>query len=458
MKKIIKKFFLVYLVSWVVGFCLLLWQLMTRGQSFSESTAQYFEDILPNKSYLIAQHLFFLAFLVVFLLFRYFRKVFKKYGSKIMFKRLGLYLLLPVTLLIVGYKSLVHMNTSEVIDFTWDEGAMNRSGEVANHFKQDGLHRGMSVFGWQEDNTEGIEALVKANVEWVAVVPFIWQENEKSSEVASKRDDGIFTRRDSLFIKTINNLHDKGIYVHLKPHLWLGEGWRANLNYKSTTEWDTWFATYCSRMLHYAKLAQLTKAELFCVGTELKTSIKAQPKAWAALIKEIRKVYSGKLTYAANWHDEYEYITFWNQLDYIGIQAYFPLTKNENPDLESIKQGWQPHLKTLANLSEKEDRPILFTEVGYKSEAGATIRPWEWDESFDILYKKKSDQTQLLAFEALFQELWNQPWFAGVYIWEWNTRSKASNAATDLNFSPRFKPAENIIAKWFGKTAEAPND
>lgn len=368
-----------------------------------------------------------------------------------MFKRLGLYLLLPATLLIVGFKTLVHLNTSEAVNFTWDENAMNPSGEVTHHFERDGLHRGMSVFGWQEDNTKAIEALVNANVEWVAVVPFIWQEDEKSPEIASKREDGLFTKRDSLFIKVIKELRDKQIRVHLKPHLWLGEGWRANLNYTSESAWDIWFNSYRSRMLHYAKMAQLTGTELFCVGTELKTSIKAQPEAWEQLIKEVKTIYDGKLTYAANWHDEYEYISFWNQLDFIGIQAYFPLTKNKNPDLNSIKEGWQPHIKTLADLSKKEDRPILFTEVGYKSEASATIKPWEWDDTFGVLYKKKSDQTQQLAFEALFQEVWNQEWFAGVYIWEWNTRSEATNAATNLNFSPRFKPAENVIAKWFGK-------
>ncbi|NKI30928.1 glycoside hydrolase family 113 [Croceivirga thetidis] len=451
MKKNIKNVVLIYLISWVLGFVLLLWQLVARGEGFVESVQRYFEDVLPNKSFLVAQHLLFLILLVLFLLVRYFRKVYRKYGSKLMFKRLGLYLLLPVTLLVVSFKTLVHLNTSEVIDFTWDEKAMNQSGEVANYYERDGLHRGMSVFGWQQDNTEGIDALVKANVEWVAVVPFIWQENEQSPEVASKREDGIFTRRDSTFIKAINDLHQKGIHVHLKPHLWLGEGWRSNLNYSSKEDWDTWFNSYRSRMLHYAKMAQLTKAELFCVGTELRTSIKKQPEAWKLLIADIRDIYDGPLTYAANWYDEYEHIGFWDALDYIGIQAYFPLTKVENPDLESIKTGWQPHIETLAALSKTEGKPILFTEVGYKSEASATIKPWEWDDTFGVLYKKKSDQTQQLAFEALFQELWDEEWFAGVYIWEWNTRSQESNAPTNLNFSPRFKPAENVIAKWFGQ-------
>ncbi len=452
MTKAIKEVLILYLISWLVGLGLLLWQLMAHGQKFFESVSVFFFQILPNTSYLILQHLLFVVLLVLFFLFRYFKTVYQKRGRHIMLKRLGLYLLLPSTLLIIGFKTLIHLNTSEVIHFTWDQQMMNLSGEVGNFFERDGLHRGMSVFGWKENNSKEIEALVKANVEWVAVVPFIWQENEKSHEIASKREDGVFTKRDSLFIKVIHELHAKGIHVHLKPHIWLGEGWRSNLKYPSKTKWDVWFNSYRSRMLHYAKMAHLTKVELFCIGTELRTSIKAQPEAWKQLINDIREVYDGPLTYAANWHDEYEHITFWDELDYIGIQAYFPLTKIKNPDIEHIKTGWQPHLKNLASLSKKEGKPILFTEVGYKSEASATIKPWEWEDTFGVLYKKKSDQTQQLAFEALFQELWDKDWFAGVYVWRWNTQSRESNASTNLDFSPRFKPAENVIAKWFGPT------
>jgi hypothetical protein len=35
-----------------------------------------------------------------------------------------------------------------------------------------------------------------------------------------------------------------------------------------------------------------------------------RPKYWQELILEIRKVYKGKLTYAANW-DEFKRVPFW---------------------------------------------------------------------------------------------------------------------------------------------------
>ena len=198
-------------------------------------------------------------------------------------------------------------------------------------------------------------------------------------------------------------------------------------------------------------MAQETGVALFCVGTELRTSIAQQPEKWNLLVSEIKTIYKGKLTYAANWDGDYDEITFWDQMDYIGIQAYFPLTDSINPNLETIKKGWDPHITLLKGLSERHNKPILFTEVGYKSESSSTIRPWEWNSGLAVLHQEKSNRTQVLAYEALFQKLWQEDWFAGMYIWQWNTQTKASNAAKNLDFSPRFKPAENVIAKWFGE-------
>lgn len=49
------------------------------------------------------------------------------------------------------------------------------------------------------------------------------------------------------------------------------------------------------------------------------------------LIRQIRRVYHGPLTYAANWSGEYKQIRFWDALDYVGIQAYFPLRHGRQP-------------------------------------------------------------------------------------------------------------------------------
>jgi len=42
-----------------------------------------------------------------------------------------------------------------------------------------------------------------------------------------------------------------------------------------------------------------------------------------------------------------EKITFWDELDYIGIQAYFPLVDNKYPTAEEISKGWNDYFPAM---------------------------------------------------------------------------------------------------------------
>lgn len=451
-KKEIRNILVTYLMTWLAVFIVVTTRISIGKRTFSEAATLFFE-FLSNSSFIVAIHVLFGIILILFWVIRYFIRLHKKKGRQTFFKQLFYRLITPVLFIFLTFKTLVFANSNENYNFQWDDTLMNSDLVPSDFYEVDQMHRGMSVFGWRsEQNEASIDSLIKANVEWVAVIPFIDQEDETSKTVRRPIDkDAEWTSRDSSFINTIQTIHDKGLHVQLKPHLWTFSGWRANLTLATDEEWNAWFDSYEAYMLYYARMAELTNSELFCIGTELKTSIKKQPQRWKRLIGEIRSIYSGKLTYAANWHDEYEYIEFWDDLDYIGIQAYFPLTKNKNPDLETIEKGWKRHLIKLEKLYQTYQKPILFTEVGYKSDASATIKPWEWDSFLSVLSERKSDRTQQLAYEALFKQLWHKEWFAGMYLWQWDNRSTREDAPTNLDFSPRFKPAENTIAKWYGK-------
>ena len=451
MKKVIITVFKVYLFSWLFILLFFLFNVVDKDTSISEALG-FFLEFLSNSSFLIACHVIFIVFYLLFLIFRYFFRVYRKKGWKKALIRLSLRLILPIVIIYSSFRFISYKNSQENYNYSWDTTVENTSGLSKDLFKKDGKHRGVSVFGWRKENKEAINRLIKNNIEWAAVIPFLYQDDETSNQIRPGNKTGIWSRRDSTFIRTINELHKKGIYAHLKPHLWLGNGWRSNLKMNSQKDWDVWFESYEKEMLHYAKMAEQTKVELFCIGTELRTSVINNQDKWISLIKKIRAVYSGKITYAANWDREFNEVAFWNELDYIGVQAYFPITKNKNPELQEIKEGWNRHINQLEALSKKYEKPILFTEIGYKSEASATIRPWEWDSFFSSLTRKKSDKTQQLAYEAMFEMLWEKDWFSGAYIWDWGARSKKENAAKSLDFSPQFKPAENTIAKWYGKS------
>jgi hypothetical protein len=105
---------------------------------------------------------------------------------------------------------------------------------------------------------------------------------------------------------------------------------------------------------------------------------------WRRLIDEIREVYSGELTYAANF-DQYEMVTFWDALDYIAVNAYFPLRKLWQPGTTAkelypvFETRWAAILRSIHSLSVENgwgEKPILFTELGYVYRRDSTIQPW----------------------------------------------------------------------------------
>ena len=440
----------IYGFTWLLVLALFLWRVVDQDTSVSEALS-FFVEAIGNTTFLIAVHVLFAVIYLVFLISRYFLRLYQRKGLKTSLKRFSLWFLSPVLVLILSFRFITYSNSNEEFNFQWDSSIENKTKYSKDLFSKDGKHRGMSVFGWRGAGEQAISDLVRNNIEWVAVIPFLYQEDEQTKAMNVPEAVGSWSRRDSVFIRSINNLHARNIRVHLKPHLWMNSGWRSNINFNSKGDWDIWFESYRKNMLHYARLAEELKVGLFCVGTELRTSLKNQEKDWVSLIKEIKAIYKGKLTYAANWDDKFDQADFWNELDYIGVQAYFPLTQKKNPNLMEIKQGWEKHMEKLENIALTYGKPILFTEVGYKSEASATIKPWEWGSFLSILYKQKSDKTQQLAYEAMFQQFWGKDWFSGSYIWQWDTRTSAENAPKDLDFSPRFKPAQNTMAKWYGK-------
>ena len=351
-------------------------------------------------------------------------------------------LIIPVFILVYGVKFIIDYNNKEDFNYEWNTSVENTSKISKKRFLQDDKIRGMNVYRIGRRNSETTNnELIKNNIEWISVLPYFYQETENSKNINTPDSLGIWSRRDSTLIKGINELHQKQLFVMLKPHLWMNSGWRSNINFDDKKDWNAWFADYKKIMIHYAQMAQKTNVDLFCIGTELRSSLKEVPKKWLSLIKEIKSIYTGKLTYAANWDDDLEFTAFWNEMDYIGIQAYYPLTENKSPSLEEIKKGWDTHLIKLKSISEKFDKKILFTELGYRADASATIEPWAWGSFFERLYLKKSDKTQLLAYQALYEKIWNKPWFAGTFPWEWNSG----------DFPVYGKPAQNMIAIWYAK-------
>jgi len=331
--------------------------------------------------------------------------------------------------------------------------------------------RGVSwVAGPQEVSDDSYYLVLKQHhVNWIVQTPFGWQPRYDEPGLTLRTQGGWWGEMDEGLRVTTQKAREQGIKTLLKPHIWLhkrenGDKWRSDIAMKDEAAWREWFANYRTFILHYATLAEETGIEALCIGTELHQTAK-RTEDWLVLIAEIRSLYKGELTYAANWYQEFEDIRFWDRLDYIGIQAYFPVAKKEKPSLEELISGWQPYLKSIESVQRRYGKPVVFTEVGYKNTPDNAIEPWIWPKrEFEKLPGGKwrpipnpddrvDDRAQADSFEAVFRVFWDRPWFKGMYIWKWYPMTAGPDRADrkTVDFTPQNGPAMETIAGWYAR-------
>jgi hypothetical protein len=211
----------------------------------------------------------------------------------------------------------------------------------------------------------------------------------------------------------------------------------------------------------YGRLAQSTGVDLFCIGTEFFTLTPPQYSSqWRQVIQTLRLNYFGPLTYSANWGDkknpEYATIDWWDQMDYIGISAYFPLSWN-NFNTEPLRQGWfgytDPYganavgqsfhwFDAISAVHGRWNKPVLFTKIGFASYANS---PGRWDVRPDP-YLELSVQAN--AYDATIQAWSTIDWMKGIYWSPWYSSPNAGGPL-DISESPQNKPAEAVLHRWY---------
>ncbi|MFN0170772.1 MAG: glycoside hydrolase family 113 [Bryobacteraceae bacterium] len=225
--------------------------------------------------------------------------------------------------------------------------------------------------------------------------------------------------------------HQRGIKVMLKPQVWLHRGWPADIHFDAAGDRRLWFDSYVRFLEHYAKLAAQSHADLLCVGTEFGRMSRYEDE-WRRIIRRARELYSGPLVYAAVQGPEFEGIRFWDALDYIGLNNYYPLP--DNFDLEPIVQK-------VEAVQSRFQRPVIFTEAGFASLKAPHRAPW--DESPRDL----SVEDQARCYEAVLKAFYGKPWFSGVYWWKVGTNG--FGGPEDGSHTPWGKPAMEVIARWY---------
>jgi hypothetical protein len=206
-----------------------------------------------------------------------------------------------------------------------------------------------------------------------------------------------------------------GISVMLIPHIayWGTKfSWRGEINFATPEEWNIFFIEYETWIVQMATIAEAEHAAVFCVGLEFSFAQKYDVR-WRRIIAAVRAVYHGKVTYGANWND-YAEVKFWDALDYIGVLAYFPLTKTVDPSASELAAAWEKRCTELGKYSKQHGKQLLFVEIGYNESARTAAEPWAFKTGGE-----HAAEIQARCIETALRLPAKHPFLAGMYWWKW---------------------------------------
>ncbi|MDW8035927.1 MAG: hypothetical protein RMI85_05685 [Candidatus Korarchaeum sp.] len=134
-------------------------------------------------------------------------------------------------------------------------------------------------------------------------------------------------------------------------------------------------------------MSESLKVDCLVIGTELSSLDKLDH--WREIMKELKRIYSGKLSYSANFDSEAT--SFWDLLDSVEIDAYSPMLNSSS---------WMTlHESRVFPLILLYGKPVVFTEIGYRSVKEARLEPWNWKAKME-----RDEEEQSLLWRAFLDQ------------------------------------------------------
>ena len=304
--------------------------------------------------------------------------------------------------------------------------------------------RGITLVDWTADGygsataEASLDALAATRANTVVILVTVYQSSRTSPAL---RAGDPRTPTQVSVAKMVYAAKARGLRVALKPHVDLDDGsWRGHI---APSDPAAWFDSYRTHVLSWASLAQTLGVEQFVVGTELAETLRHEAQ-WRRTIAAVRAVYQGEAVYAASW-DEAAQVPFWDALDLVGVDAYFPVAARREAGRLEMLAGWQPWLDRLRLLHRQTARDILLSEIGYRSIDGAGMAPHAYAAEPTLDLGEQAD-----LYWAALQATADHSWIRGLYWWNWP--ADGAGGPRDSDYTCRGKPAAVELAATWGGT------
>lgn len=295
-------------------------------------------------------------------------------------------------------------------------------------------------------NHDPMPEMTALGIDWVAILPYGNFDTTLSKVILEECIYGCWGETAVGVAETYRLARAEGLNVMIKPQLWSWQQWIGDLDMQDAAGWKRFHESYTQFICAWADVADSLGAEVFCIGTEIKQSTMYFPDYWNDLIDTIRQHFSGKITYAANW-DEYDQITFWDKLDYIGVDAYFSLQNEKTPRICELMEFWKPIAAQLETFSNQWNKPIVFTEWGYLSLDACTYQTWELEK--ERWRGRVNEVAQSNAMHALLATFGKKSWWKGGFQWKWYTDLNTAGVDRSNDYTPQGKIAEDCLKAFY---------
>ena len=293
-----------------------------------------------------------------------------------------------------------------------------------------------------------LDELVRMGANAVSITPFgrLW--NLRSTRIALDFEQPYEENRRAI-ARMIAQARARGLRVLVIPHLWIEtDGWRGEIDPGTPEGWQAYQASYRDFVLAWARDAQAFGADAFSMGVVCKSFSGRFGEYWTELIADVRRVFRGSLTYSANW-DEVEGVLFWDQLDWIGVNAFYPLAQSGGASQATYVASAEQALARLGELAAVVEKPIVLVEIGYTTRTDAAVEPWLWPDGMSGVTVDEYEQARALA--AIAEAAARREDVLGLFVWRYYANLDDVSQEAAWGFSPRAKKAEIVLERIFGR-------
>jgi hypothetical protein len=270
----------------------------------------------------------------------------------------------------------------------------------------------------------------------IVLVPNGLQDTPQSEEIFYTTSA---TVEDEELIFLIQAAQDMGLRVALKPTVnCKNQTWRAFINFfdeevPCEPKWSNWFRAYTQFQLHYARIAQQTKCELFIAGCEMVMSERREAE-WRRLIGDIKQVFSGPVSYNTDKYQEHR-VSWWDCVDIISSSGYYPIN------------AWEKELDRIEAVVRKFDKPFFFAEAGCMSTKDSFLVPNDWNVKGPVSLEEQADW-----YQTMFEAAAKRDWISGFVLWDWAwSQYSLDNVGNHGGYDIYGKPAEKVVKSFYSK-------